>query len=530
MEKRAFLAVFLSVLILILYQYFYISRYDTQKIQPEGTKKVEQGGKPPDKELIPAITEDEKIKDIVVEEREIRVNTGVTEVVLSNRGGKLRAINLQRHKTKDAKPINLIKKTEGTSLPIKLEFPDKKLSDTLNSTLFEVKDTENIINLSSDKKEITVRFHYTDGSGFEISKEYTFHHNDYKIGVNIKIDGGTLLPRDFSYQVLWGPGLESDGNSTKYSYEGPAIFINKNLTTDKLKEKGEQIYHEGDIKWVAVQNKYFMVALIPLINENLKAIIKTSDIGDLSVGLEHNSFNGKGDNSFILYAGPKEADRLESYNVSLEKIINYGWFSFLARPLFKVLKLFYKFTHNYGISIIILTVIIKAIFFPLSQKSFKSMKKMQKIQPELKIIQERYKNDKQKLSMEMMRLYRENKINPFGGIFPILIQIPVFIALYNVLMYSIELRQAHFIWWIKDLSDKDPYYITPILMGATMLIQQKMTPSGGDPMQAKVMLIMPIIFTVMFLSFPSGLVLYWLVNNVLSISQQYVIQKEGTKT
>ena len=157
------------------------------------------------------------------------------------------------------------------------------------------------------------------------------------------------------------------------------------------------------------------------------------------------------------------------------------------------------------------------------------MKKMQKIQPELKIIQERYKNDKQKLSMEMMRLYRENKINPFGGIFPILIQIPVFVALYNVLMHSIELRQAHFIWWIKDLSDKDPYYITPILMGATMLIQQKMTPSGGDPMQAKVMLIMPIIFTVMFLSFPSGLVLYWLVNNVLSIAQQYAIQKEVKK-
>src|SRR3989338_4093209 len=462
MEKRAFLAVFLSVLILILYQYFYISRYDTQKIQPEGSKKVEQSGKPPDKELIPAITEDKKIKDIVVEEREIRVNTGVTEVVLSNRGGKLRAINLQRHKTKDAKPINLIKKTEGTSL-------------------------------------------------------------------HIKLDGGTLLPRDFSYQVLWGPGLESDGNPTKYSYEGPAIFINKNLTTDKLKEKGEQIYHEGDIKWVAVQNKYFMAALIPLINENLKAIIKTSDIGDLSVGLEHNSFNGKGDNSFILYAGPKEADRLESYNVSLEKIINYGWFSFLARPLFKILKLFYKFTHNYGISIIILTVIIKAIFFPLSQKSFKSMKKMQKIQPELKIIQERYKNDKQKLSMEMMRLYRENKINPFGGIFPILIQIPVFVALYNVLMHSIELRQAHFIWWIKDLSDKDPYYITPILMGATMLIQQKMTPSGGDPMQAKVMLIMPVIFTFMFLNFPSGLVIYWLVNNVLSIAQQYAIQKEVKK-
>ena len=157
------------------------------------------------------------------------------------------------------------------------------------------------------------------------------------------------------------------------------------------------------------------------------------------------------------------------------------------------------------------------------------MQKMQKIQPELKIIQERYKNDKQKLSQEMMRLYRENKINPIGVFLPVIIQIPVFVALYNVLMYSIELRQSPFIWWIKDLSDKDPYYITPILMGATMLIQQKMTPSGGDPMQAKIMLIMPVIFTFMFLNFPSGLVIYWLVNNVLSIGQQYLIYKDKKK-
>src|SRR3989338_203510 len=532
MEKRAFLAVFLSALVFILYQYFYLSKIDTTQIKPKQIKDLEQSAAPkspipPQTEIL--VKEESKVEERLIKEREIKINTEATEVVLTNKGGKVKAVYLQKYKAKDGKPINLIKEAEDKLLPVRLDFADKKFSDVINSAVFDVAETEDVINLSQDKRNSTIKFFYKSNSGLEVSKEYTFYYDDYKIDVSINTDGSALPAGSLSYQVLWGPGLRSDGNSDKYNYERPTSFIGGELVSDKVSGKGEQVYHEGDIGWVAIQNKYFMAALIPVIKENLKAVVKTSDIGDLSTGLEYTSVGGRAENRFILYVGPKESDRLKTYNVSLEKIIDFGWFDFLARPLFKVLKLFYKFTHNYGISIIIITVIIKLIFFPMSQKSFKSMQKMQKIQPELKIIQERYKNDKQKLSQEMMRLYRENKINPLGGFLPVLIQIPVFVSLYNVLMYSIELKQSPFIWWIKDLSEKDPYYITPILMGATMLIQQKMTPSGGDPMQAKVMLIMPVIFTFMFLNFPSGLVIYWLVNNVLSIGQQYLIYKDMKK-
>lgn len=534
MEKRAFLAVFLSILVFILYQYYYLGKIDTVKVKSEESKTVEQAIKLPTENKISDIGEGKRIDGQIITEKEIIINTGATEVILSNKGGKIKAIYLQKYRTKDNKPVSIIEGGADGLLPVTLEFMDKNFSHVVNSTLFELSEPQLIlkgdtVTLSSANDNFTVGFLYSDSSGFRISKEYTFYHDDYKIGINIKTSGDALSVGGFMYRVLWGTALKAESNSNGYGHEGTASFIDGKLVLDKLKDKGEQVYHEGDIKWVAMQNKYFMAALIPIIKDNLKSLSRVSDTGDMAVGLEYTSINGKLDNRFIVYAGPKDSDRLITYNASLEEIIDYGWFSFLAKPLFKVLKLFYRFSHNYGVAIIILTIIIKIIFFPLSQKSFKSMQRMQRLQPELKIIQERYKNNRQKMGEELMRLYKENKINPLGGFLPILIQIPVFIALYNVLMYSIELRQSPFIWWIKDLSEKDPYYVTPILMGATMLIQQKMTPSGGDPMQAKVMLIMPVIFTFMFLNFPSGLVIYWLVNNILSIAQQYVINKDSRK-
>jgi len=212
--------------------------------------------------------------------------------------------------------------------------------------------------------------------------------------------------------------------------------------------------------------------------------------------------------------------------VKLDKSINLGWFGIIAKPLLIILKFFYSFTRNYGVAIILLTFLIKIIFHPLSIKSFKSMKEMQRLQPMIKEIKEKYKNDKERMNKEVMELYKRYRVNPLGGCLPMLIQFPVFIALYNALLNSIELRHTPFILWIKDLSAKDPYYVTPIIMGVTMLIQQRMTPHTGDPTQEKIMYIMPIVFTIMFLNFPSGLVLYWLVNNILSIGQQYFINKK----
>jgi YidC/Oxa1 family membrane protein insertase len=232
--------------------------------------------------------------------------------------------------------------------------------------------------------------------------------------------------------------------------------------------------------------------------------------------------------SFSLYLGPKDIEILKKQGVRLERTIDFGWFDIIAKPLLLSLKFFYRFLGNYGLAIILLTIIIKIIFWPLTHKSFQSMKEMQKIQPEIAKLKEKYKNNKEEFARQQMGLYKKYKVNPLGGCLPMLLQIPVFIALYRSLMDSIELRHANFIsFWINDLSAKDPTYVAPIIMGLSMLLQQKMTPSAADPAQAKMMMFMPLIFTVMFLNFPSGLVIYWLVNNVLSIAQQLYINKKS---
>jgi YidC/Oxa1 family membrane protein insertase len=228
-----------------------------------------------------------------------------------------------------------------------------------------------------------------------------------------------------------------------------------------------------------------------------------------------------------LYLGPKEYDLLKAQGVGLEDAIDFGsWMKWLAMPLLISIKFINNYVSNYGIAIIILTILIKIIFWPLGNKSYKSMKEMQKLQPKIAELREKFKNDKTKLSQETMALYKTHKVNPVGGCLPMIIQIPVFFGLYKALMYSIELRHAPFYWWIQDLSAKDPYYITPIIMGATMVIQQKMSPPMGDPMQAKLMMLMPVVFTFLFINFPSGLVIYWLFQNILSIGQQYYINKQ----
>ena len=231
-------------------------------------------------------------------------------------------------------------------------------------------------------------------------------------------------------------------------------------------------------------------------------------------------------NKTLIYAGPKKEEDLKRAGNSLMAYLDFGFFDILAKPLLKFLKFTHRFTGNYGLDIIILTILIKILFFPLSHISYKSMKEMQKLQPVIENLKKKYKDDKQKLNQELIAMYRRHKINPLSGCLPILIQIPVFFALYEVLLYAIELRHAPFFWWIKDLSARDPYYITPIIMGITMILQQKLTPTSSDPTQEKLMYGMSIFFTILFASFPSGLVIYWTVNNILSIFQQlYTLKK-----
>ena len=236
------------------------------------------------------------------------------------------------------------------------------------------------------------------------------------------------------------------------------------------------------------------------------------------------------------YIGPKESKRLDAAPNHLDKALDYGFFSIVAKPLIWLLQFLYAYVHNYGVAIILMTIIIKLIFWPLSQKSYRSMQQMKQLQPLMVKIREKYADDKEAMNREVMQLYKTYKVNPAGGCLPILVQLPVFIGLYKALLNSIELRHAPFISslpftdipWLTDLASPDPFFITPLLMGATMLLQQKMTPTPGDPTQAKIMMLMPIIFTGLFLTFPSGLVVYWLVNNVISIGQQWWHLRKGT--
>ena len=285
--------------------------------------------------------------------------------------------------------------------------------------------------------------------------------------------------------------------------------------------------HKGTLIWTAIQNKYFAAAMVP--QDGIKNAVALNTDDGLYVGLEMQTVQSAANASYLMYIGTKELELLEESGNKLVRLIDYGWFgnkfAFLVKPILKALNYFYGLTGNYGWAIIFLTFIIKLLFFPLSHKSFKSMKGMQKIQPYVKVIQERNKDNRQKMNEELLDLYKKHRVNPLGGCLPMLLQIPVFIALYHALFFSIELRGAPFMLWIQDLSVQDPYYVTPVLMGATMFLQQRMTPMVGDPVQQKIMMFLPVVFTFLFLSFPAGLVIYWTVNNLLTISQQFYIYK-----
>jgi YidC/Oxa1 family membrane protein insertase len=334
--------------------------------------------------------------------------------------------------------------------------------------------------------------------------------------------------------------------SSYYAFVGVALLLNDKLEQIKSKKmKKEDKNFSGRIGWMAYEIDYFLSAIIPEGQKEGNFLGRLLPSGMIEAEytappttlrpLDRVSYN------FNLYLGPKDLDILKKRDDRLDLAINYGFFNIIAKPLHLALRFFDRYVRNYGISIIILTIIIKIIFWPLTHKSYKSMKEMQKLQPIMAKIREKYKNNKEQMQKELMGLYKTYKVNPMGGCLPMVIQIPVFFALYRILGTSIELRHAPFFLWINDLSAPDrlfhfpfsipfmsPPYGIPVLtllMGASMFIQQKMTPTAGDPAQAKVMMFLPIIFTVMFVNFPSGLVLYWLTNNILSICQQYSIKR-----
>jgi len=373
--------------------------------------------------------------------------------------------------------------------------------------------------------------------GVEIVRELTFMADTYEIREIVQVTNTTdsSISGELA-NILASPAFVDDRfNPTRVAY-----FDQEGLSHEKDKQLREGFAHQNGLKWSGIGNHYFLLAFVPETAQT-PALRAHLENGIYQIAVSENLYlNPRATDTLVntYYIGPKDREYLRDAPSELVRAIHYGWFNIVSKPLIISLNYFHGLTGNYGWAILILTLIIKIVFWPLAQKSYKSMNQLKKLQPMMTKIREKYKDDRQKMNEEMMRLYKTYKVNPAGGCLPILVQIPVFIALYQGLMGAVELRHAAFIYylpftdivWLADLSAKDPFYITPVVMGATMFLQQKMAPAPGDPLQAKIMLFLPLVFIFIFISFPAGLVLYWLTNNVLSIGQQWwVLRNAGNK-
>ncbi|HBE94782.1 MAG TPA: membrane protein insertase YidC [Desulfovibrio sp.] len=377
-----------------------------------------------------------------------------------------------------------------------------------------------------------------ESAGLSIERKLTFKADSYLIEEQLTLSnmGAAPVQTRMSFTAA-SKRLSTDDSSynpTRVEY----LFSGKSM---EEKDKGaleKGVQETGALSWASINSNYFLFALLPQAEQATLKTLLQDGIYRLAVDQDVQIAPGASQTfRCSYYMGPMDRAILANMPAGLDKAVDFGWFHLLAVPLLWILNWFYQFVHNYGISIILLTVLIKLLFWPLSQKSYKSMNQMKKLQPMIQKLREKYGDDKQRLNQEIMHLHKTYKVNPMGGCLPMIVQIPVFFGLYKALLGAVELRHAPFIShvpftdliWLADLSAKDPYYVTPLIMGATMFIQQKMTPSSGDPTQAKVMMFMPVVFTFLFLNFPSGLVVYWLVNNVLSIAQQWGMTRSQTK-
>ncbi len=386
---------------------------------------------------------------------------------------------------------------------------------------------------------LTVKFESPVKGGLQLVRAYTFHRGSYVIDVSNTIVNKTdAAIKPTLYMELVRDGREISGAKFSHTFTGPAVYssdekFQKITFSDIDKDKAKYIKQSSD-GWIGMVQHYFATAWIPKEGAERDNYIGKLDNGLYRVGVKQPlaSIPAGGTETVDarLFAGPQEEHMLEQIAPGLELTKDYGYFTILAKPLFWLLSKLHGLLGNWDWAIIAVTVIIKLIFFPLSAASYKSMARMKEITPRMQALRERYKSDPQKMNAALMELYKTEKVNPFGGCIPIVIQIPVFIALYWVLLSSVEMRGAPWLGWIHDLSTQDPYYILPVLMAVSMFIQTKLNPTPPDPMQAKMMMFMPLIFSVMFLFLPSGLVLYYVVNNSLSIAQQWSINRMlGTK-
>lgn len=531
MEKRAVIAVGLSIAVFYLFSMLFGPDKKLEPLPQKGTPATvgtvssAQQTVPSAPLPVSANIQDSPSKN--VEMKEISVETDLYTAVFSSRGASLKSLTLKKYReeiSESAKKVTLVSDSDPNTYSFATRASGINLPD---STLF-MADPESIKVDAGGSRQLT--FNYISGQGFTVRKIYTFTSGAYGIKLDTQIFNNSAAPLLGAIQHILTYPAEPKVKNNRFDTAGSYLFSDNTLQADKIKDvAGASKRYDKTVQWFGFADKYFMNAILSDKNSIASVELKKNAAGffESIVSSPQLTIN-PGQSTTVshrLFVGPKDIDVLKEQGNSLEQSLDLGWFTVIAKPLLYSLKFFYKYVGNYGVAIIIITIILKVFFFPLTHKSYKSMKGMQKIQPEMTKLREKYKDDRDAMNKAVMELYREHKVNPMGGCLPMVVQIPVFFALYKSLMFSIELRHAPFFLWVTDLADKDPYYVTPVIMGVTMFIQQKMTPSQMDPMQQKMMLALPVVFTFMFLSFPSGLVLYWLVNNVLTIGQQMYINK-----
>jgi YidC/Oxa1 family membrane protein insertase len=550
---RAFLAIIISFIILVGYQYLFVGfdqpvAVDEQTVQSSPQETGVSGQVATNGTVAPAMVA--QIMPPVQpmsydrEPKQVTVDTDLYTATLSEDGGTVISFVLKNYKeTHDAESLGMqLVKTDATQgFPLQFSWgsavPGRILytSDVSNVSLSKGRDKGQLV-LTADA-----------GNGLTVVRTYSFNNDTYLMDLSVKVING-------SGSILQGIPQISQVNTRfetsispakRFLFVGPAVYLNEDLNEVKAGdfEDGPMVL-QGAIDWAGYESNYFLCAVVPTDGNGTSFTMEgTEDLArtQLAGNLDTLEAGMEKEYNYHIFYGPKKLKMLKESGYNLERSINFGWFDVIAKPALWLLNTFNGVVHNYGIAIILVTVLFKAAFWPISQKGMKSMKNMQKLQPKMAKLKEKYKGDPTKMNQEVMSLYKTYKVNPLGGCLPMVLQIPVFFSLYKVLLLSIELRHAPFMLWITDLSAPDRLYIgfdlpylgglpvLTLLMGASMFFQQKLTPTTADPTQAKIMMFLPVVFTFMFLNFASGLVLYWFVNNLLSILQQVMINRDKKK-
>jgi YidC/Oxa1 family membrane protein insertase len=546
MERRVFLAILLSFVVFYGYQTLFMP---PPPVAPAATPAAAAGSGAgaggaisnpaataatppvslPPVDLPPAITGE-------TSEREVTVETATVQAVLSNRGGRVVHWRLKDYRDSNGEPVDLIPSAlpDEQPRPFSLRVDDVETTRRLNSAIYRVSG-DSAGRVDATTSAATLGFEYQDASGLRVRKEFKFEPAGYVVTFSAAVSSGEQV---LNPTIHWGPGLGDIGASsgggsffTGNAVQPPQAIVHRGGKVERLTSAtlAEQPAHEGDFRFAGIDDHYFLAAALNPGQARLEfqPLTLPGGNGTQRQLLAESIRRRQPGESTRFFVGPKQVDVLREADTELVRAINFGMFDFVVVPLLTTLKWLHQYIGNYGLAIIVLTILINLAMFPLRHKSVVAMRKMQALQPQMKAIQDRYANlkvtdpGKQKMQTEIMALYREHGVNPASGCVPMLLTMPVLLAFYSLLSMSIELRGAPLGGWIHDLSAPDPFYVIPALMGVTMFWQQRITPTTADPAQQKVMMFMPIMFTGMMLFSPSGVVLYWFVSNLWAIGQQY---------